>query len=54
MNIQQAIQTVVESTDLEQDQSADAMREIMSGEATPAQFGAFLTAMRMKGETPSE
>ncbi|MDE0591992.1 MAG: anthranilate phosphoribosyltransferase [Dehalococcoidia bacterium] len=54
MNIQQAIQVVVESTDLEQDQAADAMREIMAGEATPAQFGAFVTAMRMKGETPSE
>jgi len=54
MNIQQAIQTVVEGTDLEQDQAGDAMREIMSGEATPAQFGAFVTAMRMKGETPYE
>ncbi len=54
MNIQQAIQTAVEGTDLEQDQAADAMREIMTGEATPAQFGAFLTAMRMKGETPYE
>ncbi len=30
------------------------MREIMSGEATPAQFGTFVTAMRMKGETPYE
>jgi anthranilate phosphoribosyltransferase len=54
MNIQQAIQTTVEGTDLEQDQAADVMREIMTGEATPAQFGAFLTAMRMKGETPYE
>ena len=54
MNIQQAIQAAVEGTDLEQDQAADAMREIMTGEATPAQFGAFLTAMRMKGETPYE
>jgi anthranilate phosphoribosyltransferase len=54
MNIQQAIQTAVEGTDLEQDQAADAMREIMAGEATPAQFGAFVTAMRMKGETPAE
>lgn len=54
MNIQQAIQSVVEGVDLEQDQAADAMREIMSGEATPAQFGAFVTAMRMKSETPYE
>lgn len=54
MNIQEAIQTVVVGTDLEQDQAADAMREIMTGEATPAQFGAFVTALRMKGETPNE
>jgi anthranilate phosphoribosyltransferase len=54
MNIKQAIQIVVEGTDLEQDQAADAMREIMTGEATPAQFGAFLTGLRMKGETAYE
>ncbi len=54
MNIQEAIQVVVTGTDLEQDQAADVMREIMTGKATPAQFGAFLTAIRMKGETPNE
>ncbi|MCX8277154.1 MAG: anthranilate phosphoribosyltransferase [Dehalococcoidia bacterium] len=54
MNIKQAIHIVVEGTDLEQDQAADAMREIMTGDATPAQFGAFLTGLRMKGETPYE
>jgi anthranilate phosphoribosyltransferase len=54
MNIKQAIQIVVEGTDLEQDQAADAMREIMTGEATPAQFGAFLTGLRIKGETAYE
>ncbi len=32
----------------------DAMAEIMDGTATPAQIGAFLQGMRMKGETPEE
>lgn len=54
MNIQQAIQAAVDGTDLSQEEAADAMRQIMSAEATPAQFGAFVTAMRMKGETPYE
>jgi len=30
------------------------MREIMEGEATPAQLGAFLTALALKGETTQE
>ncbi len=54
MNIQQAIQAAVDGIDLSQEDAADAMRTIMSGEATPAQFGAFVTALRMKGETPYE
>ena len=53
-DIKQAIQSVVEGNDLSMDQAADAMGVIMDGEATPAQFGAFVTALRMKGETPEE
>ena len=30
------------------------MRQIMGGEATPAQLGAFLTGLRVKGETTQE
>ena len=30
------------------------MQEVMTGAVTPAQIGAFLTALRMKGETPGE
>ena len=52
--IKDAIETVVAGRDLTQAQAAEAMAEIMEGTATPAQFGAFVTALRLKGETPEE
>jgi len=52
--IVEAIGKVVEGGDLEMDEAASVMNEIMSGDATPAQFGAFVTALRIKGETPDE
>ena len=36
------------------EQAARVMTEIMDGEATPAQVGAFVSALRLKGETPDE
>ncbi len=39
---------------LDRDQARWAMREVMSGNATPGQLGAFMMAMRAKGETVDE
>jgi anthranilate phosphoribosyltransferase len=36
------------------EEASSVMREIMEGEATPAQLGAFLTALALKGETTQE
>ena len=36
------------------DDAVAVMREVMEGEATPAQLGAYLTALALKGETPEE
>ena len=52
--IREAIESLVAGMSLSTDDAAQAMNEIMSGEATPAQFGAFVTALRLKGETPEE
>jgi anthranilate phosphoribosyltransferase len=52
--IQQAIHHLFAGHALSADQADGAMTEIMGGEATPAQVGAFLAALRMKGETVDE
>jgi len=54
VDIRESIQTVTEGQSLSMDQAAALMAQIMEGDATPAQFGAFVTALRMKGETPEE
>ena len=52
--IKRAIGSLVAGNSLSIDEAVAVMEEIMSGEATPAQFGAFITALRMNGETVDE
>ncbi|MDD3221882.1 MAG: anthranilate phosphoribosyltransferase [Clostridia bacterium] len=52
--IQEAIKKVVEGQNLDFNTAKTVMDEVMSGRATNAQMGAFLTALRMKGETVDE
>jgi len=52
--IQEAIRKIVGHEGLTAEQARACMKEIMEGKATPAQIGAFLTALRMKGETVTE
>jgi anthranilate phosphoribosyltransferase len=52
--IKSAIAKLVEGQNLEEHEMIDVMNQIMGGEATPAQIGAFVTALRMKGETIPE
>jgi anthranilate phosphoribosyltransferase len=52
--IQKALQQMLDGRDLSQAETREVMGEIMTGEATPAQIGGFLVALRAKGETPDE
>ncbi len=52
--IKRAIAKVVERDDLTEAEMIEVMDQIMSGGATPAQVAAFITALRMKGETVAE
>ena len=48
------IQKLARGENLTLDESREAMRTIMEGRATPAQIGAYLTALSIKGPTPDE
>jgi|RhiMetdeSRZDD1v2_1073273.scaffolds.fasta_scaffold01591_23 anthranilate phosphoribosyltransferase len=52
--ITEAVRALVDRRDLSRIEAAAAMEAIMSGAATGAQIGGFLTALRMKGETVEE
>ncbi|MGA1824720.1 MAG: anthranilate phosphoribosyltransferase [bacterium] len=52
--LKEAISKVVEKKDLSSHEANQVMNEIMSGKGTDAQIAAFITALRMKGETVEE
>ena len=52
--IKEAIGALISGRSLTMEEAASVMEEIMQGEVTPAQFGAFVTALRLKGETVDE
>jgi anthranilate phosphoribosyltransferase len=52
--IKEALAKIVAGNDLTADEARQVMNEIMEGQATQAQIGAFLTGLRMKGETAEE
>ena len=54
MDIQTALAHLVEGRNLSLADTGEVFRQVMTGQTTPAQIGALLTALRMKGETPEE
>ena len=52
--IEKAITAVSGGRNLTYSEATDAMKEIVNGTATPAQIGAYVTALHMKGETIDE
>ena len=54
MTIQEALSQLLDGKDLSRAEARRVMDAIMSGEATPAQIGGFLVALRLKGETADE
>jgi anthranilate phosphoribosyltransferase len=54
MTLQQALGRLLDGHDLSRGEARAVMNEVMEGEATPAQIGGFLVALRLKGETADE
>lgn len=52
--IKEAISSLVSGKSLTMGEAGEVMEEIMTDKVTPAQFGAFVIALRMKGETVDE
>ena len=54
MTVQEALARLLDGHDLSREHARDVMNEVMQGDATPAQIGGFLVALRLKGETADE
>lgn len=54
MNIQEALALLLSKRSLSMDDMGDVMQQVMTGEATPAQIGALLAALHLKGESVEE
>lgn len=54
MNFAQSLEHIFTGNDLSDEQMTDVMRTVMTGDATPAQIGALLGALRTKGESVIE
>ncbi len=52
--IKEALRKIIEGGMLTREESREVMEEIMTGGTTGAQFGALVTALRMRGETDEE
>ena len=52
--IQETLGRLLDGRDLARAEAREVMEEVMRGEATPAQIGGFLVALRLKGETADE
>ncbi len=52
--LKETIKTLVNHQHIPRDAAYEAMEEIMTGQASPSQIGAFITALSMKGETIDE
>ncbi|NDG93278.1 MAG: anthranilate phosphoribosyltransferase, partial [Gammaproteobacteria bacterium] len=54
MEMSETLAKLAAGVDLDSDEMTELMQSIMTGEATPAQIGSALTALRIKGETVEE
>jgi anthranilate phosphoribosyltransferase len=54
VNVQGALARLLDGHDLSRDEARSVMNDVMAGDATPAQIGGLLVALRLKGETVDE